>query len=336
MNFARALGATLRHCLESDPRVIVLGEDIADPYGGAFKVTRGLSTDFPGRVRNTPVSEAAIVGLAGGLALSGFRPIVEIMFGDFLGLAFDQILNHIAKFQAMYAGQVACPVIIRTPSGGGRSYGPTHSQSLEKHFLGIPNLVVAAASLYCWPQDLFDRFLAQELPVLFIEHKLLYPLEMRVPEDGQLGDLPAVMEGSPGFPPALCVAAVPRAECAATVVAYGFAAVMALKVVESLAMEEEIFAELIVPIQLAPFDYAPVLASAARTGALITVEESVGGWAWGTEIALECNRALFGQLRRPPRVVTSERDIIPAARALESEMLINENKIRQAIRETAT
>ena len=153
MIYARALGDTLRHTLESDPRVVVLGEDILDPYGGAFKVTRGLSTDFPTRVRATPISEAAITGVSAGLALAGFRPIAEIMFGDFLPLCFDQIANHIAKYGAMYNGAATCPVVIRTPSGGGRGYGPTHSQSLEKHFLGVPHLRVVAGSLWHDPVD---------------------------------------------------------------------------------------------------------------------------------------------------------------------------------------
>src|ERR1700741_3191798 len=117
MIYARALGAALHAALSDDERVVVLGEDIADPYGGAFKVTRGLTTAYPDRVRTTPISEGAIAGVAAGLALAGYRPIAEVMFGDFLTLCFDQILNHIAKYEAMYDGKVACPVILRVPSG---------------------------------------------------------------------------------------------------------------------------------------------------------------------------------------------------------------------------
>ena len=148
--------------LETDPRVVLLGEDLVDPYGGAFKVTRGLSTDFPDRVRSTPISEGAIAGVSAGLALAGYRPIAEIMFGDFLTLCFDQIVNHIAKYEAMYDGQATCPVIIRTPSGGGRGYGPTHSQSLEKHFLGVPHLRVVAASLVHDPGRVLRALLDQD------------------------------------------------------------------------------------------------------------------------------------------------------------------------------
>ena len=121
------------------------------PYGGAFKVTRGLSSRFPARVFATPISEAAIVGLATGLALRGMRPVAEIMFGDFLFLAGDQLVNHAAKFRWMYHDQVRVPMVIRTPMGGRRGYGPTHSQSIEKHFMGVPGLWVVAPHVLSSP-----------------------------------------------------------------------------------------------------------------------------------------------------------------------------------------
>ena len=149
---ARAMGDALRAVLNEDDRVILLGEDLVDPYGGAFKVTRGLSTEFPGRVRSTPISEGGIIGLSAGLALSGYRPIAEIMFGDFITLCFDQIVNHIAKYEAMYNGKATCPVIIRTPSGGGRGYGPTHSQSLRSTFSACRTCVSSPARSSMTPQ----------------------------------------------------------------------------------------------------------------------------------------------------------------------------------------
>jgi acetoin:2,6-dichlorophenolindophenol oxidoreductase subunit beta len=331
--YARALGGALRHTLESDPRVVVLGEDILDPYGGAFKVTRGLSTDFPTRVRATPISEAAISGVSAGLALAGFRPIAEIMFGDFLGLCFDQIINHIAKYGAMYNGAATCPVIIRTPSGGGRGYGPTHSQSLEKHFLGIPHLRVVAGSLWHDPLPLFKDFLADDRPVLHIEHKLLYPLHMAM--DGEPGFVVVSADGSDGFPPTLSIRLVPREECALSVVAYGYQAQLARRVLERLAIEEELFAELLVPAQLSPLDCAPLERSVSVTGSLLTVEESTGGWSWGTEVAAELATRLFGRLRRAPRVLASARDVIPSAPAREAEVLVGERQIEHAVREAA-
>ena len=169
-----SINRALKEWMTADPTVVLIGEDIRSPYGGAFKVTRGLSDTFPDRVLNTPISEAAIVGIGNGLALAGRRPIVEIMFGDFLALCFDQILNHAAKFYAMYNRQVFNPLVIRTPMGGGRGYGPTHSQNLEKHFVGVPGLRVLVlhgrvriGALYRTLRDTKD-------PVLIIENKLLY------------------------------------------------------------------------------------------------------------------------------------------------------------------
>jgi len=136
----QSLNKALHDAMSTDDKVVLLGEDILDPYGGAFKVTQGLSTAFPDRVIPTPISEAGIVGIAAGMALRGLRPIVEIMFGDFLTLIADQVINHIVKFKWMYNDQVSVPVVIRTPMGGRRGYGPTHSQTLEKLFLGVPGL----------------------------------------------------------------------------------------------------------------------------------------------------------------------------------------------------
>ena len=170
-----SLNAGLHRALAADERVHLLGEDILDPYGGAFKVTKGLSTAFPDRVLTTPVSEAGIVGLATGMALRGLRPIVEIMFGDFTTLVVDQVVNHAAKFRSMYNQQVRVPLVIRTPMGGRRGYGATHSQSLEKLFLGVPGLRVLAPTAMADPGALLaDAVLGTEDPVLFVEHKILY------------------------------------------------------------------------------------------------------------------------------------------------------------------
>jgi acetoin:2,6-dichlorophenolindophenol oxidoreductase subunit beta len=327
--YAKTLGTALGELLEDDPRVVLLGEDIVDPYGGAFKVTRGLSTGFPDRVRSTPISEGAIAGVSAGLALSGLRPIAEIMFGDFLALCFDQIVNHIAKYGPMYDGGASCPVIIRTPSGGGRAYGPTHSQSLEKHFMGVPNLRVVAASLQHDPHAVLSRLIDGETPALHIEHKLLYPLEAT----GGDGILVAYPEESGDGLPTAALRAVDRQDCAATVVAYGYQAELARRVLERLAIEEEIFAELLVPAQISPMDWAPVEASASVTGSLLTVEEGTAGHSWGTEVAAVMGRRLFGALRRPIAVLASASDVIPGAPDREAEVLVGERAIEAAIRE---
>jgi len=150
-----SLNTALHRAMQADERIYILGEDILDPYGGAFKITRGLSAAFPGRVLTTPISEAAILGLASGMALRGLRPVAEVMFGDFVTLMADQLINHAAKFRWMYNDQVRVPLVLRLPMGGRRGYGPTHSQSLEKLFLGAPGLRVVAPSTSatrrrCW------------------------------------------------------------------------------------------------------------------------------------------------------------------------------------------
>jgi acetoin:2,6-dichlorophenolindophenol oxidoreductase subunit beta len=331
----KELNAALHQVVREDERVVVMGEDIADPYGGAFKVTRGLSTAAPERVLTTPVSEGAIVGIAAGLAMSGYRPVVEIMFADFLTLTFDQVVNHITKYPAMYDGKVTCPVIIRSPSGGHRGYGPTHSQSPEKFFLGVPNLTVVASSPYHAPLDVYRALLRRDDPVLFVEHKLLYPEALAVPVDGRSGTALARELGSPGTLPTVGLSWVPPESCSVTVMAYGYAALMAARVVEELAVEEEIFAELLVPAQISPLDLAPVEASLSRTGSLVTVEEGTAGWSWGSEVAARLGKRQFGRLRRPIEVVSSAASIIPSRRDQEQEMLVSPAAIRRAIREAA-
>jgi pyruvate/2-oxoglutarate/acetoin dehydrogenase E1 component len=333
---ARAIGAALRAALNEDDRVILLGEDLVDPYGGAFKVTRGLSTDFPRRVRSTPISEGAIVGLSAGLALSGYRPITEIMFGDFLTLCFDQIVNHVAKYEAMYNGKVICPVIIRTPSGGGRGYGPTHSQSLEKHFFGVPHLRVVATSLVHAPATILRSLLAQNSPVLLIEHKLLYPLHQMLPSGGRIeGDI-AEEHISPDGLPTVSIRPVPREDCSFTVLAYGYQAELARRVLSRLAVEEEIFGELVVPSQISPLDWEPIDSSVAVTRSLLVIEEGVEGFTWGSEVAMRISSRFFGGLRRPVATAASAPTVIPSSKALEAEMLMTPERVEQAIRQVAT
>jgi len=161
--------------MASDQRVYVIGEDILDPYGGAFKVTQGLSTAFPHRTLTTPVSEAGMIGIATGMALRGLLPVVEIMFGDFLTLAADQVINHMTKFRYMYNDQVSVPLVLRTPMGGRRGYGPTHSQTLEKLFMGSPGLRILAPSILIDPGELLLLAIFEDDdPVLFIENKVMY------------------------------------------------------------------------------------------------------------------------------------------------------------------
>ena len=330
------MGDALRAALKEDDRVILLGEDLVDPYGGAFKVTRGLSIEFPGRVRSTPISEGAIVGLAAGLALSGYRPIAEIMFGDFITLCFDQIVNHIAKYEAMYNGQVTCPVIIRTPSGGGRGYGPTHSQSLEKHFLGVPHLRVVASSLVHDPAAILRALLTQSSPVLLIEHKLLYPLHLMLPADGRIQDDVAETQVSADGLPTVSIRPVARTDCSFTVLAYGYQAELARRALSRLAVEEEIFGELVVPSQISPLHWEPIDASVNVTRRLLVIEEGAEGCTWGSEVSARISARFFGELHQPVATAASDPTVIPASKVLEARMLMTAERVERAIRKVAT
>jgi 2-oxoisovalerate dehydrogenase E1 component len=164
--YSSLINETLNDLLEQNNDLILLGEDIEDKnifnpkeYGGAFKVTKDLSIKYPKQVFNTPISEAAITGISSGYVLAGGKAILEIMFGDFTTLIFDQLLQHASKFEDMYAGKIHCPLIVRTPMGGRRGYGPTHSQSLEKFFLGIPNLSVIALNHRISPRYVYDTLI---------------------------------------------------------------------------------------------------------------------------------------------------------------------------------
>jgi 2-oxoisovalerate dehydrogenase E1 component len=330
----QCINRSLLHMMENDSRIILLGQDVLDPYGGAFKVTRGLSSTFPNRVIPTPISEAGIVGVASGMALRGLRPVVEIMFGDFLTLAADQVINHIAKFRWMYNDQVRVPLVIRTPMGGRRAYGPTHSQTLEKIYLGIPGLKVLAPCTLGNPGDLLSAAIQDEDPVLFVEHKLLYSRSL---QDGDsLPDYEIVEFRQPGTYPAymLRIKGVPKAHI--TMVSYGYMAELAVQSALRLAYEDEIFVELVVLTQLSPFVLDPVVDSVRDTRRIITIEEGTLSLGWGAEVIarvsgelgqglLKANRVAAQDLPVPASTVLEEfvlpdvKDIITTAKAIVSE-----------------
>ena len=279
----QALNQAIHEAMARDERVLFLGEDILDPYGGAFKVAKGLSTRFPDRVLTTPISEAAITGIGAGLALRGMRPVIEIMFGDFLSLAFDQLLNHACKYRWMYNGQVRVPMVVRTPMGGRRGYGPTHSQCTEKHFLGVPGRRVVAPNALGDPQRLLlGAILFDDEPTLFVEHKLLYLSRLRQP--GDRPHLEFTPAGSSVLYPSVSVRVAGAPPADVTIATYGYMADLALDAAWRLAMEQEVFAEIVVPTCLSPLDAAPILDSLQRTGRLLTVEEGAVSLGWGSEV----------------------------------------------------
>jgi pyruvate/2-oxoglutarate/acetoin dehydrogenase E1 component len=310
--------------------VFLLGEDVLDPYGGAFKVTQGLSDRFPDRVLTTPISEGGLFGVAAGMALRGQRPILEIMFGDFVALGFDQIVNGISKFREMYDEKVTVPLVVRTPMGGRRGYGPTHSQSLEKFLLGIPNICVVAASECHDLRRLLRAAVDDDRPVFLIENKLMYGRPNRRPEDGHLGEL-ACRETGVRYP-ALSLSGSDFSDDTATVVTYGGMVPVVLDAVTELILEHEIFCEVVALSQLAPLELEPVLQSVARTGALVTAEEGTLTAGVGAEIAARVQELAWSDLRAPVLRVAARDAIIPAARPLEDAMLPGTADVVDAVR----
>jgi pyruvate/2-oxoglutarate/acetoin dehydrogenase E1 component len=336
-----SLNSALHGVMQADERVYFLGEDILDPYGGAFKVSRGLSSAFPKRVLTTPVSEAGIVGVAAGMALRGLLPVVEIMFGDFTTLIADQLVNHIAKFRWMYNEQVRVPIVIRVPMGGRRGYGPTHSQSLEKLYLGVPGLRVLAPTSLGDPGELLSKaILEDEDPVLFIEHKLLYQAALQ--DEDSLADFTLSQTFAPGtseplealsfrhYPQLYTLVIKDAPPPALTLVAYGYMVELAREAVLRLAYEHEIFAELVVPEQLAPFELKPVFDSVQRTHRLMVVEEANQTMGWGAEVLARACEKLRADLMRVGRLGAKDLPI-PASGPLEAAVLPSSDDIIHAV-----
>jgi len=318
------LNYALHRAMETDPRVYVLGEDVLDPYGGAFKVTRGLSTEFPARVLTTPISEAAIVGVATGMALRGLRPIAEIMFGDFVTLIADQIVNHAAKFRWMYNDTVRVPLVVRTPMGGRRGYGPTHSQSLEKMFLGVPGLRALAPNTLGDPAELLLTAIADDDPVLFVEHKLLYARPSLEPSKGDLTDMQIEHIGKP-FPSYVLRFADYASHL--TIACYGYNFELARQTALDLLMEDEIFTEIVLFSQLSPFEMTPLFDSLRRTRRLLTVEEGGLTLGWGAEVAARAVEAVDGL--RVRRVAALDLPIANS-RSLEDAILPSQEAVTNA------
>jgi len=330
-NVLNSLNAALHRLMGEDSRVIVIGEDLLDPYGGAFKVTKGLSSKFPDRVLATPLSEAGFTALAAGMAMRGLRPIVEIMFGDFLLLAADQMVNHIGKYRWMYNDKVRVPLVIRTPMGGRRGYGPTHSQTLEKHFIGAPGWHVVAPSPFHEPGTLLYRaVLEDDDPVLFIENKGMYARPLReAPAAGRLGDFHTRTTSHKYPTVTLSFDSFSRADV--TLVAYGGMAELAETAAEQLLMREEIFCEIVVPSSLSPLHLEPVLESLQRTGKLVVCEEGTQTAGWGTEMITAVTTRAFELLHAPPARIAAKDLPIANTNTLENAILPQGEDIESAV-----
>jgi pyruvate/2-oxoglutarate/acetoin dehydrogenase E1 component len=318
LTYREAVARGIAQEMRRDERVVFLGEDVA-AAGGVFKATAGLLEEFgPDRVRDTPISEQAIVGAAMGAAMTGLRPVAEIMFSDFFAVCWDLIANEIAKSRYMSDGQVCLPLVIRCANGAGVRFGAQHSQSVENWAMAVPGLKVVAPST---PHDVVGLLAAairDDDPVVFFEHKALYASKGEV-EDGEitepLGQARVLRQGSDATICALA-AMVPRALAAAT----------------RLAAEHGIRCSVVDVRSLVPLDTRTILAEAARTGRLFTVEENPRLCGWGAEVVSIVAEEAFGALTGPPVRITTPHIPLPAADALEDQVLPSEERIVQTVR----
>ncbi len=303
--------------MERDKNVVFLGEDIAKA-GGVFKATVGLYEKFgPLRVRDTPISEQAILGAAMGAAMTGLRPIAEIMFSDFAAVCFDFIANEMPKLAYMTNGQVSCPVVIRTGNGAGVRFGAQHSQSIENWTMMIPGLKVVAPSSPVDVVGLMAAAIRDNNPVIFHEHKALYSTKGEVP-DGEILDT-------------LGTAKILRKGKDCTILALAMMVHRAMDAAEILARDHGIDAEVVDVRSLVPLDTQTILASVAKTGQLFTVEENPRLLGWGAEIASIVADEAFWDLDGPIVRITTPHIPLPAADHLEDLALPNAPRIVERI-----
>jgi 2-oxoisovalerate dehydrogenase E1 component len=322
-NIRAALNDALHKLLEHDPDVMLLGEDLHDPYGGAFKVTAGLSEKFKGRVISTPISEAGITGAGIGLAMAGKKPIVEIMFADFLTLCMDQIYNHAVKFPGMFA-ESSVPIVIRAPCGGRRGYGPTHSQSLENIFVSVPGLTVVFGShRHNLGQLLINATIRWPNPTLFLEHKLLYgekpePAGYQAifaePDDVGADQFPTLRSGSD--------------DPDITLLSYGGMLPIAEKAARILEQSEELSVEIVAPALLAPLPRFSLMNALLHRPRILVVEEAHHHFGFSAEVlAMLAENGYQGKVAR----LGTAQVPIASARSMESMQLPDEDAIVAAV-----
>lgn len=318
LTYREAVAAGIAQEMRRDDRVVFLGEDVA-AAGGVFKATVGLLDEFgPIRVRDTPISEQAILGAAMGAAMTGLRPIAEIMFSDFLAVCWDLVANEIAKSRYMTNGQLECPLVIRTANGGGSRFGAQHSQSVENWAMAVPGIKVVAPSSAADVKGLLAAAVRDPDPVLFFEHKSLYATKDEVPDDDhvdELGKAKILRQGDDVTIIALA-AMVPRSMAAA----------------EILEAEHGISATVVDVRSLVPLDTKTILAEVIKTGRVVTVEENPRLCGWGAEIASIIADEIFYDLDGPVIRITTPHIPLPSADHLEDLAMPSVARIVETIR----
>ncbi len=318
ITFKDALNEALHQEMARDDRVFVLGEDVAR-MGGDFGVTMGLLRKFgPDRVKDTPLSEAAILGVANGAAFCGLRPVAEIMFADFLTECYDQLVNNSAKAHYMFAGKVKCPIVVRTATGAGFRAAYHHSQNVEAWFMNVPGLTIVAPSTPYDAKGLLVGAIRDDNPILFLEHKMLYGTSGEVPEE-----LYALPIGR---------AEVKRPGVDVTIVASMKMVHHSLAVADELDREEEISCEVLDLRTLIPFDKETILESVARTGRVVLVNEAPKTGSLNAELAATIIEEAFDALKAPVQRVNALDCPVGFAPAIEDYVVPRPEDVARAVR----
>jgi pyruvate dehydrogenase E1 component beta subunit len=318
LTYREAVSAGIAQEMRRDETVVFLGEDVA-AAGGVFKATVGLLDEFgPERVRDTPISEQAIVGAAMGAAMTGLRPIAEIMFSDFFAVCWDLVANQIAKTRYMTDGQCSLPLVIRSANGGGSRFGAQHSQSVENWAMAIPGLKVVAPSTPADVKGLLAAAVRDPDPVMFFEQKSLYATKGEVPDGEHVEELGK--------------ARIVRSGDDVTIVALAAMVPKAVQAAATLEAEHGISATVIDVRSLVPLDTLTILEAVGRTGRLVTVEENPRLCGWGAEIASIVAEEIFWDLDGPIVRVTTPHIPLPSADALEDAVLPSAARIVEAVR----
>lgn len=318
VNYRQVISRAIADAMEEDPTVILFGEDVA-AAGGAFKTTPGLLDRFgPDRVMDTPISEQAIVGAALGAAITGLRPIAEIMFADFAGVCFDQIANQVAKYRYMTGGQVTVPLTIRMANGAGAGFAAQHSQSAENWFLNVPGIKLAVPGTVEDLYGLLRTAIREDNPVIVFEHKNLFSIKGRVPD------------GAGALVP-LGSASIARQGRDVTIVAAQQMRHRALEAARVLSAEG-IDATVIDPRTLVPFDDATVVASLAETARLTVVQEAPPGGSWGASLVARMVTEHFELMDAPPVLISADDTPVPYAAGMEEAWLPSIERIVREVR----
>ncbi len=318
LTYREAVGEGIAQEMRRDSNVVFLGEDVA-AAGGVFKTTVGLLEEFgPDRIRDTPISEQAIIGAAMGASMTGLRPIAEIMFSDFFAVCWDLVANQIAKTRYMTDGQCSFPLVLRSANGGGSRFGAQHSQSIENWAMAVPGLKVVAPSNAADVKGLLAASIRDPDPVMFFEQKSLYAIKGEVPEGEHVEPLG--------------VANIVRSGTDVTIGALAAMVPRALKAAEALQNEHGVSAEVVDVRCLVPLDTQTILESVARTGRFVTVEENPRLCGWGAELASIVAEELFWDLDGPIVRVTTPHIPLPSADELEDALMPSPERIVESVK----